>query len=127
MARTQRSNDMVVSIGVAARLCGVHPQTLREYERQGLVTPLRTPGGARRYRERDIVRLKRILDLTEQGMSLAAVAYVLELEDEVAALRRRVRELEDVAGPGRSTRSMSLEIVHVPRPRRSRRWSNDEW
>jgi MerR family transcriptional regulator, heat shock protein HspR len=74
-------------ISVAAELAGVHPQTLRIYERKGLLDPARTTGGNRRYSEFDIDRLRRIADLTAEGLNLAGVKRVLELEDELARLR----------------------------------------
>jgi MerR family transcriptional regulator/heat shock protein HspR len=77
----------VYVISVAAELAGVHPQTLRIYERKGLVDPARTGGGSRRYSERDIERLHRIQDLTNAGLNLAGVKLVMELEDEVERLR----------------------------------------
>jgi len=77
----------VYVISVAAELAGVHPQTLRIYERKGLLDPARTTGGNRRYSELDIDRLRRIADLTAEGLNLAGVKRVLELEDEIARLR----------------------------------------
>jgi MerR family transcriptional regulator/heat shock protein HspR len=74
-------------ISVAAELAGVHPQTLRFYERKGLVDPSRTGGGNRRYSPRDIERLRRISMLTSAGLNLEGVRRVLELEAEVEALR----------------------------------------
>ena len=74
-------------ISVAAELAGVHPQTLRIYERKGLLDPARTMGGSRRYSERDIARLRRINDLTAAGLNLAGVKQVMELEDELVSLR----------------------------------------
>lgn len=124
------------SIGHVAALLGLHPQTLREYERQGLVTPQRTPGGTRRYGRPELERLQRIQRLTAEGMSLAGVRYVLRLEDELQAAKARIAQLEGrsaggaKAPPGASeprratVRSMSLELVHVPRPPRSPRWRN---
>jgi MerR family transcriptional regulator/heat shock protein HspR len=83
-----RSRDHAVYvISVAAELAGVHPQTLRIYERKGLVDPARTQGGSRRYSDADIDLLKRIQDLTNAGLNLAGVERVLELEDEVRRLR----------------------------------------
>ena len=70
-------------ISVAAELAGVHPQTLRIYERKGLLDPARTAGGSRRYSEIDIERLRRIAELTDEGLNLAGVKRVLELEAEV--------------------------------------------
>ncbi len=83
----------VFVISVAAELAGVHPQTLRIYERKGLVDPGRTSGGSRRYSETDIERVRRIQDLTAAGLNLEGVRRVIELEDEV---RRLHAELEDV-------------------------------
>jgi MerR family transcriptional regulator/heat shock protein HspR len=77
----------VYIISVAAELAGVHPQTLRIYERKGLVDPARTQGGSRRYSDADIDLLKRIQDLTNAGLNLAGVERVLELEREVRQLR----------------------------------------
>ena len=79
-------------ISVAAELAGVHPQTLRIYERRGLLDPARTGGGSRRYSDRDIERLRRIQDLTGSGLNLAGVKLVMELEEEVARLRRELDE-----------------------------------
>ncbi len=85
----------VYVISVAAELAGVHPQTLRVYERKGLVDPSRTGGGNRRYSQRDIERLRHIGMLTSSGMNLQGVRHVLELEAEVERLTaelERVRE-----------------------------------
>ena len=79
-------NQAVYVISVAAELAGMHPQTLRIYERRGLVDPARTTGGNRRYSETDIVMLLRIAQLTEEGLNLAGVKRVLALELEVARL-----------------------------------------
>jgi MerR family transcriptional regulator/heat shock protein HspR len=74
------SERAVFVISVAAELAGVHPQTLRIYERKGLLDPARTGGGSRRYSEVDIARLRRIQELTNEGLNLAGVKRVLELE-----------------------------------------------
>jgi len=84
----------VFAIAVAAELAGMHPQTLRQYDRIGLVVPGRTRGGSRRYSARNIQQLREVAKLSGEGMSLAAIARVLDLEDEVRDLRRRVAELE---------------------------------
>ena len=87
-----RSRDHAVYvISVAAELAGVHPQTLRIYERRGLLDPARTRGGNRRYSDTDIDRLRRIAELTADGLNLAGVKMVLALEEEV---RRALGELE---------------------------------
>ena len=77
----------VYVISVAAELAGVHPQTLRIYERKGLLDPARTVGGSRRYSDEDIAQLRRIQDLTNAGLNLEGVRRVLELEAEVERLR----------------------------------------
>ena len=84
----------VYVISVAAELAGVHPQTLRIYERKGLVDPARTAGGSRRYSEADIAQLRRIQELTNEGLNLAGVQKVMELEAELVELRREVEELQ---------------------------------
>jgi MerR family transcriptional regulator/heat shock protein HspR len=78
----------VYVISVAAELAGVHPQTLRIYERKGLLEPARTSGGSRRYSDDDIALLRRIQMLTEDGLNLAGVKRVLDLEAELDVLRR---------------------------------------
>ncbi len=82
----------VFVISVAADLAGVHPQTLRIYERKGLVDPGRTTGGSRRYSEVDIERVRRIQDLTAAGLNLEGVRRVIELEEEVRRLRAELEE-----------------------------------
>ncbi len=84
----------VYVISVAAELAGVHPQTLRIYERKGLVMPARTGGGSRRYSDADIAQLQKIQDLTEGGLNLAGVKRVLELEAEVARLRQELADMK---------------------------------
>jgi MerR family transcriptional regulator/heat shock protein HspR len=92
------SDRAVFVISVAAELAGVHPQTLRIYERKGLVDPARTGGGSRRYSEVDLDRLRRIQDLTHEGLNLAGVKRVLDLEAELAELKERLAEAEAEAG-----------------------------
>jgi MerR family transcriptional regulator/heat shock protein HspR len=82
----------VYVISVAAELAGVHPQTLRIYERRGLLGPARTLGGSRRYSDKDIELLRRIGDLTSGGLNLEGVRRVIELEAEVARLRQEVAQ-----------------------------------
>lgn len=84
----------VYVISVAAELAGVHAQTLRIYERKGLVEPARTPGGSRRYSEIDIALLRRIQELTNEGLNLAGVKRVLALEHRVAQLESEMHELQ---------------------------------
>ena len=91
---TDRSRRAVYVISVAAELAGVHPQTLRIYERKGLVEPARTGGGSRRYSDADVEQLRRIQALTNEGLNLAGVKRVLEMESELAALRRQLAEVQ---------------------------------
>jgi MerR family transcriptional regulator, heat shock protein HspR len=84
-------------ISIAAELAGVHPQTLRVYERKGLVSPHRTEGNTRRYSAGDIARLRRIQELTQEGINLAGVVRILELEREMEALQARYeRALDEI-------------------------------
>ena len=99
----------VFVISVAAELAGMHAQTLRQYDRLGLVTPSRTRGGGRRSSQRDVALLREVQRLSqEEGVSLPGIARILELENQVAALRGRVLELADelersrLSGQGRS-------------------------
>lgn len=94
-----RGRDRAVYvISVAAELAGIHPQTLRIYDRRGLVQPARTGGGSRRYSDADIEKLRRVHELTSEGMNLDGVERVLALEEEIARLTAQVvrltRELE---------------------------------
>ena len=95
----------VYVISVAAELAGVHPQTLRIYERKGLVDPARTEGGSRRYSDADINQLRRIQELTNEGLNLAGVKRVLELE---AALEQVTRDLDDA----RAQASAAVDRTH---------------
>lgn len=95
------------AIAVAAELAGMHPQTLRQYDRLGLVSPTRTAGQSRRYSMRDVVQLREIAALSGQGLNLEGIKRILELENQVSELSSRVRELEHaladelLARPGR--------------------------
>ena len=88
----------VYVISVAAELAGVHPQTLRIYERKGLVDPARTSGGSRRYSDADIEMLQRISELTDEGLNLAGVKRVMALEAEVARLEEELAEAKAAVG-----------------------------
>jgi MerR family transcriptional regulator/heat shock protein HspR len=90
-------NRAVYVISVAAELAGMHPQTLRIYERKGLLEPSRTAGGSRRYSDADIARLQRIADLAGEGMNLAGIRRVMELEQENATLREQLDGLRRTA------------------------------
>src|SRR6267378_3417466 len=95
--RNDQQRRAVYVISVAAELAGVHPQTLRIYERKGLLDPARTGGGSRRYSDRDIDRLRRISELTDAGLNLAGVKAVMELEAEVARLKVELAEAREAA------------------------------
>ncbi|MFT4229521.1 MAG: MerR family transcriptional regulator [Microbacterium sp.] len=94
MAARPDEDSPLFAIALAAELAGMHPQTLRQYDRLGLVVPGRTRGGSRRYSARNIEQLREIARLSAEGMSLPAIARILELEDTVRRLRRQVAELE---------------------------------
>ena len=93
---TERDEERAVYIiSVAAELAGVHPQTLRIYERKGLVAPKRTSGNTRRYSDRDIRLLRQIQDLTQEGgINLAGVKMIIELQAQLDALRAKTAELQ---------------------------------
>src|SRR4051812_11563281 len=93
----ERADRALYVISVAAELAGVHPQTLRIYERKGLLDPARTGGGSRRYSDDDIDQLRRIQELTNDGLNLAGVKRVLELEAELQALRDQLDETREQA------------------------------
>ena len=96
-------------MSVVAELTGVHPQTLRTYERKGLVYPARSPGGTRRYSRRDVARLQRITELTGAGVNLAGVARILDLEEQLGT----TGEKSSLNAPG-GTRSAQLEPAASP-------------
>lgn len=83
----------VFVISVAAELAEMHPQTLRQYDRMGIVTPKRQGGKQRRYSQRDVELLREVQRLSKEGVSLAGIKRVMELEHQVSALQSRVREL----------------------------------
>lgn len=133
--RTESRTEVYV-ISVAADLAGMHAQTLRNYDRLGLVTPQRTRGGGRRYSQRDVALLREIQRLSqEEGVNLAGIKSIIELnerveelENENEALRAELRDAEARRGRPRG------EIVHVPRstavvmwePRKRRRRSQED-
>jgi MerR family transcriptional regulator, heat shock protein HspR len=86
------------SISVAAELAGLHPQTLRIYEREGLLDPARSAGGTRRYSRRDIDRLQEICTLTADGLNLAGIRRVLLLQEETRQLQAELARLKELAG-----------------------------
>ena len=109
--RTNDEERAVYIISVAAELAGVHPQTLRIYERKGLVRPERTSGNTRRYSDRDIERLRMIQELTQdEGVNLAGVKRIIELRAQLDQMELRIRELQAqlahrraISMPGRRT------------------------
>jgi len=107
MARSPRHAVYVIS--VAAELAGVHPQTLRIYERKGLVDPARTQGGSRRYSDADIALLRRIQELTAEGLNLAGVQRVLALEHDNERLRAELAS---------TRREAQAEVAEVERRNR---------
>jgi MerR family transcriptional regulator/heat shock protein HspR len=94
MSMAMDENSPLFAIAVAAELSGMHPQTLRQYDRLGLVSPRRTAGQSRRYSMRDVVQLREIARLSAEGLNLEGIRRILELENQVMALAARVRELE---------------------------------
>jgi len=85
----------VFVISVAAELAGMHPQTLRIYERRGLLDPFRTPGGTRRYSQEDIEQLQLIQELTSQGLNLEGVKRVIALQEDNRRLKKKLDRLRD--------------------------------
>src|SRR5918996_551835 len=106
MSEKRREERAVYIISVAAELAGVHPQTLRIYERKGLLRPARTAGNTRRYSDRDIDRLRDIQELTQRGVNLAGVKMIMELQAQVERARRDLEQLsrELESGPRRARR-----------------------
>ena len=112
MATRRDRKRGVYMISVAAELAGMHPQTLRIYERKGLLEPERTKGNTRRYSDEDVERLRRIQELTnELGMNLAGVERVFELEEQLERMRDRIRRIERQAE--RMEQEMAEEIERV--------------
>src|SRR3954470_22182408 len=99
-------------ISVAAELAGVHPQTLRIYERKGLIEPRRTEGRSRRYSDRDIALLQRIQELTNDGVSLAGVRKILELEAEAERLQQRIAALDGALAAAHEAQETAVRDVH---------------
>ena len=109
MASDERA---VYIISVAAELAGVHPQTLRIYERKGLIEPSRTEGRSRRYSDRDIALLQRIQELTTEGVSLVGVRKILDLEAELERLRDRVEALQGELAEATEALEQAVDEVH---------------
>jgi MerR family transcriptional regulator/heat shock protein HspR len=106
----------VYVISVAAELTGLHPQTLRQYDRVGLVSPGRTGGGGRRYSLRDIEALREVAQLTAAGIGLEGVRRILELENQVVALRARNTELRGQVAELTAALEATLASLKEQRP-----------
>jgi len=120
--RPGRDDRGVYIISVAAELAGMHPQTLRIYERKGLLRPARTAGNTRRYSERDIEMLRTIHQLTqEQGINLAGVKMIVEMERQLDELRRTVEELSDEMQRARRRVRAAAEQARVEAEQEARR------
>ena len=111
---TRNRTQAVYVISVAAELAGMHPQTLRIYERRGLVNPARTRGGNRRYSDADIETLQRIAQLAEQGMNLEGIRRVMELEYENSRLRDELRSARLAAANATVDAERRQRRDHVP-------------
>lgn len=113
----------VFTVGRAGELAGIHPQTLRQYDRLGLVVPQRTEGGARRYSLRDISRLAHAQHLSQdEGINLTGVTRILELEEENRELRRQIARMRKPEGSSVFAADADGDIVEIERERSARRW-----
>ncbi len=128
MSADDRQRRPVYVISVAAELVGVHPQTLRVYERKGLLDPTRTTGGSRRFSDEDLERLRRIQELTTAGLNLEGVRRVLDLEEQIAQLQSqlesaKVEAREALAALQRKYRRDLVPVSQLPMPVRPDRRS----
>jgi MerR family transcriptional regulator/heat shock protein HspR len=115
MAKADHRHERAVYIiSVAAELTGVHPQTLRIYERKGLLRPARTAGNTRRYSERDIDRLREIQELTQRGVNLAGVKMIMDLQNEVERVRRRMDEMRRELDRARRRLDETASVALLP-------------
>jgi MerR family transcriptional regulator/heat shock protein HspR len=106
------TDERVFVISVAAQLAGMHPQTLRQYDRLGLVSPQRTGGGGRRYSDRDVALLREVQRLSqEEGVNLAGIKRIIELENQVTALRQRLAEVLHERDVARTAAVMGSDLV----------------
>lgn len=113
----------VFTVGQAADIADIHPQTLRQYDRVGLVTPQRTEGGARRYCLRDIDRLVQAQRLSQsEGINLAGVTRILNLQEENRQLRRQIRRLQAAGEESVFTAGRDGDIVEMQRSNSARMW-----
>ncbi|WEV64848.1 helix-turn-helix transcriptional regulator [Bifidobacterium sp. ESL0732] len=116
----------VFSVGRAAQLADIHPQTLRQYDRQGLIVPQRTEGGARRYSLRDVHKLAEAQQMSqEDGINLAGISRILDLQEENRQLRREVKRLERPRGSSIFAADSDGDITEIQRSRQARRWRHE--
>lgn len=116
----------VFSVGRAAQLADIHPQTLRQYDRQGLIVPQRTEGGARRYSLRDVHKLAEAQQMSqEDGINLAGISRILDLQEENRQLRREVRRLERPRGSSIFSADSDGDITEIQRSCQARRWRHE--
>jgi MerR family transcriptional regulator/heat shock protein HspR len=104
------------SISIAAELAGLHPQTLRIYEREGLLDPIRSSGGTRRYSRHDIDRLQQICTLTGEGLNLAGIRRVLELQEETRQLQAELARLRELSNGSRGKGGNNAGRTHRTGP-----------
>lgn len=116
MRRDDDNDRPLFMISVAAELAGMHPQTLRLYERRGLVLPQRTAGKTRRYSQHDVDRLRRIQQLTELGLNLAGVERVLAMEEQLETMQRQLQMLQQQLADAAEV--MQREVERVERSHR---------
>lgn len=108
----ERDSARTFLISVAAELAGMHAQTLRTYDRLGLVSPQRSSGGGRRYSQRDVDLLREVQRLSQdEGVNLAGIKRIIELTNQVEALQSRLSEMADELEQFRATRSRDLAVV----------------
>lgn len=113
-----QQSEAVYIISVAAELVGMHPQTLRIYERRGLIEPYRTPGGTRRYSNADLERLATIQELTNAGVNLEGVRRILALRRDNERLRYQVRRLRRIVENAQSVANLEAEVIEIGSRRR---------
>lgn len=117
-----RENEAVYVISVAAEIVGMHPQTLRVYERKGLVEPYRTPGGTRRYSQADLERLQLIQDLSSSGVNIEGIKRILQLQAERERLRLQVDRLRRLLEEAEVRRGQTTSSVRVELGPTTRTW-----
>lgn len=121
---SEQKQERYVVISVAAELAGMHAQTLRQYDRLGLVTPIRARGGGRRYSRRDVELLREIQHLSQdEGINLAGIKRILGLVSQVEELEEEVEELREQLHRERQHRHHGGALVHVPRSQAVVVWS----